>query len=262
MGSDTSGDNSSSVSISVISGEKTSVAPEAPSPATSHSPPITAPQASSAALPATSYSPLATPASPDVVFLAFGQIRDGKNLDLFLRAMPRLPENVKLLVAGKGDSGSSRPAAYYQKLAEELGVADRCRWDIRRIPDEEVGDIFAACDVVLVTYSAKFRSASGVLNAAVSARKPVLASSGPGPLKTVVEKYELGVFVKPDDAEEILRGASKLVPSSATGKCEFELQPDWTRYERENSWEENARRVVGRLQQETRENARPNFLKC
>ncbi len=162
--------------------------------------------------------------------------------------MTLLPENVKLLVAGKGDSGSSRPPEFYQKLAEELGVAARCRWDIRRIPDEEVGDFFAACDVVLVTYSAKFRSASGVLNAAISARKPALASSGPGPLKTVVEKYHLGVFVKPDDAEEILRGASKLLPSSATGKCEFELQPAWERYERENSWEENARIVVERLE--------------
>ena len=194
-------------------------------------------------LPATSHSPLATPAAPDIVFLAFGQIRDGKNLDLFLRVMTRLPENVKLLVAGKGDSGSSRPPEFYQKLAEELGVAERCRWDIRRIPDEEVGDIFAACDVVLVTYSAKFRSASGVLNAAVSARKPVLASSGPGPLKTVVEKYHLGVFVKPDDAEEILRGATKLVKISATGKCEFGLKPAWEKYELENSWEENSRKV-------------------
>ena len=99
------------------------------------------------------------------------------------------------------------------------------------------------CDVVLVTYSAKFRSASGVLNAAVSARKPVLASSGSGPLKTVVEKYELGVFVKPDDFEEVLRGASKLVKISAAGKCEFRLKPAWEKYELENSWEENARRI-------------------
>lgn len=97
--------------------------------------------------------------------------------------------------------------------------------------------------MVLVTYSAKFRSASGVLNVAVSGRKPVLASSGAGPLKTVVGKYQLGVFVEPGDLEEILRGASKLVSSSATGKCEYELHPDWERYERENSWEENARRV-------------------
>jgi glycosyltransferase involved in cell wall biosynthesis len=182
-------------------------------------------------------------AHSDIVFFAFGQIRDGKNLDLFLRAMRKLPENVKLLVAGKGHSGSSRPPEFYQNLAEELGVAERCRFEIRRIPDEEVGELFNAIDFTLLTYSAKFCSMSAVLASALTARKPVLASSGLGPLKSTVEKYQLGVFVKPDDAEEILRGASKLLPSSATGKCEFELQPEWERYERENSWEENARRV-------------------
>ena len=211
---------------------------------------LTLSASSPAPLPATSHSPLATPASPDVVFLAFGQIRDGKNLDLFLRAMTQLPENVKLLVAGKGDSGSSRPPEFYQELAVELGVAERCRWDIRRIPDEEVGDIFAACDVVLVTYSAKFRSASGVLNAAVSARKPVLASSGLGPLKTVVEKYHLGVFVAPDNPGEILKGAQMILDSLTPRASRYQslatstlLKPDWEKYEKENSWEENARKV-------------------
>ena len=233
--------------------------------------------------PATSYPSLATPASPDVVFLAFGQIRDGKNLDLFLRAMTILPNHVKLLVAGKGDSGSSKPPEFYQKLAEEFGVADRCQWDIRRIPEDELGDIFAACDVVLVTYSAKFRSASGVLNAAVSARKPVLASSGPGPLKTVVNKYLLGVFIEPDNFEEVLRGArqisdsllrnSKVEPGneglnaihqtrelhtlhSTLDSC-FPLAnsdsgvdtsggqlPAWEQYERENSWKVNANAIM------------------
>ena len=182
-------------------------------------------------------------ANSDIVFFAFGQIRDGKNLDLFLRAMTKLPENVKLLVAGKGHSGSSKPPEFYQNLARELGVAERCRFEIRRVPDEEVGELFNAIDFTLLTYSAKFRSMSAVLASALTARKPVLASSGLGPLKTMVEKYELGVFVKPDDPEEILRGATKLVPSSATGKCEFELQPEWEKYEKENSWEENARKV-------------------
>jgi len=238
----------------------------APSPVTSNSLLATAPGALSLDAPR---SQLATPASPDVVFLAFGQIRDGKNLDLFLRAMTRLPEQVKLLVAGKGDSGSSRPPEFYQKLAEELGVADRCRWDIRRIPEEEVGDIFAACDLVLVTYSANFCSASGVLNAAVSARKLVLASSGSGPLKTVVEKYHLGVFVEPDDLEETLRGALQLMDalsSSATQNLDNRrstldaffppvttdsphdtagvLLPAWDRYESDNSWKENATIVM------------------
>jgi glycosyltransferase involved in cell wall biosynthesis len=202
-------------------------------------------------------STLDTSAPADFVFLAFGQIRDGKNLDLFLRAMTHLPKHVKLLVAGKGDSGSSRPPEFYQNLAEELGVADRCRWDIRRIPDEDVGDFFAACDVVLVTYSAKFRSASGVLNAAVSARKPVLASSGSGPLKTVVKKYHLGVFVEPDATEETLRGAQMLpdaVSSSPTQNLDARhstldtcIPAAWDQYELENSWDENARRVIEKL---------------
>ena len=194
-----------------------------------------------ASSPATRHSTLDTPASPDVVFLAFGQIRDGKNLDLFLRAMTQLPENVKLLVAGKGDSGSFRPPEFYQKLAEELGVADRCRWDIRLIPDYEVGDFFAASDAVLVTYSAKFHSASGVLNTAVSARKPALVSSGSGPLKTVVNKYRLGIFVEPDNLEEIIRGASEL---ASRNHLHFTPASDWDRYELENSWLENAGNVI------------------
>jgi glycosyltransferase involved in cell wall biosynthesis len=214
-------------------------------------------------------STLDTSAPADFVFLAFGQIRDGKNLDLFLRAMTHLPKHVKLLVAGKGDSGASRPPEFYQNLAQELGVADRCRWDIRRIPEDEVGDIFAACDVVLVTYSAKFRSASGVLNAAVSARKTVLASSGLGPLKTVVEKYHLGVFVEPDDLEEVLRGSRQLMDALAPPATQNldnrrstldacfppattdsphdtagVLLPAWDRYESDNSWKENATIVM------------------
>ena len=113
--------------------------------------------------------------------------------------------------------------------AEELGVGDRCRWDIRRIPEDEVGDFFAACDVVLVTYSAKFRSASGVLNAAISARK------------TVVSKYNLGVFVEPDHLEEIIRGVMQL---ATRHQMHANPAPPWDRYEGKNSWEENARRVV------------------
>ena len=175
-------------------------------------------------------------ADSDTVFLAFGQIRDGKNLDRFLRAMKELPESVKLLVAGSGGSGSQRPPEYYKKLAAELGIGDRCIWDLRYVPDEETGDLFAAADFALMTYSAKFRSASGVLNAAVSCRKPVLASSGEGPLKSVVREYSLGVFIPPDDDAAILDGALRLMGEGA--------KPEWERYEHENSWEENARRVI------------------
>ena len=174
-------------------------------------------------------------AEKDRVFLSFGQIRDGKNLDRFLRAMAQLSPEVKLLVVGSSGGGAQRQPEEYRKMAEDLGIADRCVWDIRYIPEEETGDLFSAADFVLMTYSARFRSASGVLNTAVSCRKPVLASSGDGPLKSAVSEYGLGIFVPPDDDGMILDGAQRLL--------EEPTAPEWGRYEQENSWEENARRV-------------------
>lgn len=172
----------------------------------------------------------------DRVFLSFGQIRDGKNLDLFLEAMVDAPPEVKLLVAGSGGGGAQRPPSFYQELATSLGIADRCRWDVRHVPDDEVGELFLAADVVLVTYSAQFRSASGVLNAAVACRKPVLASSGAGPLKHAVEHYHLGVFIPPDEIDAMRGGVMEVL--------EAEESPEWERYLKENSWEENANRVI------------------
>ena len=172
----------------------------------------------------------------DRVFLSFGQIRDGKNLDLFLRAMPELPDTVKLLIAGSGAGGSQRPPSYYKNLADELGVSARCQWDIRHIPDESVGNLFSLADSILLTYSAKFRSASGVLNAAVKCRKPMLASSGPGPLASAIDRYELGIFIPPDDQDAIRAAALEMLEP---------LPPaSWDRYEQENSWEENARQII------------------
>jgi glycosyltransferase involved in cell wall biosynthesis len=208
-------------------------------------------------------------AASDIVFFAFGQIRDGKNLHLFLQAMTKMPENVKLLLAGRGDSASSRHPEFYVNLAKELGVAQRCRFEIRRVSDQEVGELFNAIDFTLITYSAKFRSMSAVLATALTARKPVLASSGSGPLKTVVNKYQLGVFVEPDDSEEILKGAKQLLANFATNvkfrnensqsallsslessqhpaicdQSHITPTPDWDCYMKDNSWEENARRV-------------------
>ena len=150
--------------------------------------------------------------------------------------MTRLPETVKLLVAGSGGAASQRAPEYYVELAAALGIAHRCAWDLRYIPDAETGNLFEAADHILLTYSAKFRSASGVLNTAVACRKSVLASSGEGPLKTAVEGYQLGIFVPPDDDEAILEGAMELLESAPV--------PDWDAYARENSWERNAAEVI------------------
>src|SRR5271166_3160203 len=107
------------------------------------------------------------------VLLSFGQVRDGKNLDLVIRAIAR-ESQAYLVVAGKVSSTTQKPIEYYRAIANEMGVAARCCWLTDFIPADQVGDLFDACDAVLLTYSSNFRSASGVLNAAVGYRRPCI----------------------------------------------------------------------------------------
>ncbi len=168
------------------------------------------------------------------VMLAFGHIRDNKNLDLVIRAMVHCP-NLYLVVAGQEQSSGQRPVSFYQELATTLGVANRCRWQIKFIPDQEAANLFVAADIVLLTYSKHFRSASGVLNIAANYRKLCLASAGEGPLRSVVQKYELGIWVEPDNKDALVNGMKKWLENT--------LCPQWTRYFEENSWQVNAKLI-------------------
>lgn len=169
------------------------------------------------------------------VLLAFGHIRDNKNLHLTLEAMRAVPE-LHLLVAGSELSSGQRQARDYQELAALHGVGDRCHWHARFIPESESGVFFAAADFISLTYGGGFRSASGVLSVSSQFRKPCIASSGAGPLRTLVGKYTLGVWVDPDDTGALARGLRELLAGT--------VRPRWDAFMRENSWEENARIVA------------------
>ncbi len=172
------------------------------------------------------------------VMLAFGRIWNHKNLDLVIQAMVSFPD-LYLLVVGKEQSSGQKPVSVYQELAIKLGVADRCRWHIRFIPDTEVGIFFVAADVILLTYSKTFRSASGVLNIAVHYRKPCLASGGEGALHSVVHRYSLGVWIEPDDLDALVNGIRIWLHSPLT--------PRWKIYCQDNSWVLNAKLVISHL---------------
>lgn len=173
-----------------------------------------------------------------IVCLAFGHIRDGKNLDHALHALRAQPQ-AWLIVAGKEQSSAQKPLRYYQEAARSLGVAERCLWRQGYIPDEEVGLYFTAADLVLLNYSASFRSASGVLNTAVQFRKPCIASGGGGNLRSSVQRYGLGAWIQADDIAALCNALAGFEPDK--------LAPRWEVYERENSWEENASRVIRAL---------------
>jgi glycosyltransferase involved in cell wall biosynthesis len=176
------------------------------------------------------------------VLLSFGHIRDGKNLDLAVRALRDFP-SVYLLVAGKEQSSAQKPIGYYQELARKIGVSERCRWMHCHVPENEIGNLFLASDLILLTYNKSFRSASGVLNTAVRYRKPCLASSGGGNLQSVIERYNLGRFVAPDNLETLREGIDI---ARAKG-----IAPDWDTYELENSWQRNALLVKEKMFEST-----------
>lgn len=169
------------------------------------------------------------------VFLAFGFVRDGKNLDLAIRALPKLPEAF-LVIAGSVASANDRAFEFYRDLAKELGVADRCRFFEGFVSDAELGKYFAGADFVLLTYAASFHSQSGVLNLAAHARRPVLASSAPGPLIESVKKYELGVAIEPDSEAAVCRGMKDLLTTPPA--------PRWQDYEDAASWKINVREIL------------------
>jgi glycosyltransferase involved in cell wall biosynthesis len=169
------------------------------------------------------------------VFLSFGYVRDGKNLDLSVRALAQVPKAF-LVVAGSLASPKDKPVAYYRELAEQLGVSGRCHFFEGFVSDTEVGGYFAAADFVLLTYASTFHSQSGVLNVAARARKPVLASAAPSPMIKAVNDFQLGVSVKPDSLEAVVEGMRQLVESG--------VSPDWEGYESYASWDANARKIL------------------
>jgi len=99
----------------------------------------------------------------------------------------------------------------YAELARALGLASRVHFVEEYIPDHRIADYFNMASVVLITYRAGFVSQSGVLHIASNFDKPVLASSGPGPLLDSVRDHNLGVTVEPDSVEALVKGLRQIL---------------------------------------------------
>jgi len=164
------------------------------------------------------------------IFLAFGYIADRKNLDLCIRAVAQVPRAV-LIAAGRVASRHDRPGDYYRELARELGCADRVRIDEGFVADDQIRHYFGAADAILLAYKSEFVSQSGVLLLASNWSKPVVASSGPGPLTATVTQFDLGIAVPPDDVAALRGAIEQLIERgySSGGWPAFREHASWQR---------------------------------
>ena len=171
------------------------------------------------------------------VALFFGNIRDEKNLDLLLRALPRFANRLHVLVAGREGAKGQKPLEFYRALAAELGVEENVTFMSGYIPDEQVPKLFAASDWVALPYSRRFTSQSGVLNVAAQYHRPVVISSAPT-FEETLRACDVGVLVEPDDLAALESGIEEMCR-----RIDENHQHEFDRYARLFGWEENARRT-------------------
>jgi glycosyltransferase involved in cell wall biosynthesis len=129
--------------------------------------------------------------------LFFGFIRDYKGLDLLLKAFADnyFSENkIKLIVAGEFYTDD----APYNKLIEDLRIADRVILKTDYIPNAEVPDYFNAVDIVVQPY--KSATQSGVTQIGYHFNKPMLVTNVGG-LAEIIPHGKAGYVVNPNPAE-------------------------------------------------------------
>ena len=117
-----------------------------------------------------------------LVFLAFGNLRSYKRLDLLLDAFSMLDEpNVALVIAGEFLWRFRQPE-WEQRLTGRLEEASqrdrRIRYRTGRVPDHEVAELHAACDIAVMARSDGWTSGSMILS--LSYGLPVVAAKAAG----------------------------------------------------------------------------------
>jgi beta-1,4-mannosyltransferase len=117
----------------------------------------------------------------DLVFVAFGNLRSYKRLELLLDAFSMLDEpEVALVIAGEFLWRFRQPE-WEQRVTARLEAAaqrdPRIRYRVERVPDHGVAELHAACDIAVMARSDGWTSGSMIL--ALSHGLPVVAARQP-----------------------------------------------------------------------------------
>ncbi len=129
-----------------------------------------------------------------------------KGVDVILRSLADLPDDVHLLVAGDGDMLEP-----WQELARELGVADRAHF-LGNVPHEKVPLYVRAADLFIL--ASEYEGLSHTLLEVASLGTPMVATGVCGNPE-VVEDGVNGLTVPPKDPGALASAVSKLLSDKA-----------------------------------------------
>lgn len=127
---------------------------------------------------------------PGRYILAVGTVQSRKNQLLAVRALEGLPDDITLVIAGRGDR---RYGPRVRAAIEEMRLGDRVRW-LENVPFTDLPALYAAAD--LSSYTSRYEGFGLPVVESIAAGTPVVActgscleeAGGPG-----------GIYVDPDD---------------------------------------------------------------
>ncbi len=157
--------------------------------------------------------------------LFFGFIRKYKGLDLLIKAMKFLPNDIELIVAGEVYGKFDE----YQKLIEDENLIKRIHLFTNYIADNEVSIYFSASDACVLPY--RSATQSGITGIAYNFDVPLIATDT-GSLKEVIEPYNCGEIIQeisPESiADSILKFYCKDANSFKTGIQKYKDIANWS----------------------------------
>ncbi len=130
--------------------------------------------------------------------LFFGLVRPYKGLDILLNALPQVRAQVdcRLLIVGEFYDAEEK----YRALARQLGIEQIVQIENRYLPNEEVPELLARADVLVLPY--RSATQSGVARMALASGLPLIAARVGG-LAEVVEEGVNGLLFSPGDAKQL-----------------------------------------------------------
>lgn len=139
-------------------------------------------------------------AAGEAIVLAVGRIVPHKGLEHFVEAA-RGVDGARFVIAGGGPH-----LAALRRLATALGVEDRVVL-AGRVPNEELPDYYAACDVFVLPSVSRLEAFGIVALEAMASGKPVVVSDIPGVREVIADGSEglLADAVNPEALAEKIR---------------------------------------------------------
>jgi len=154
------------------------------------------------------FAPPASTSPPAVrpfTLLFVGALRHYKGVDDLIRALPNLPPDTRLLIAGDGPKRTE-----WEMLCASLGLRERVTF-LGRVADEALPGLYHSADVFVLPSNSPAESFGTVLVEAMASRLPCVTTEVGSGTSYVVEHNVTGFVVPPRSPETLADVLNRLV---------------------------------------------------